>query len=416
VLVRLNTLGSMELFRWATRGRLLAPWLLALGVSACFYDHRVTQAIQERRRRAREAEGARIGTSGAASSVKAQRVGRLRFYVAEGYRRQHPAWKRDLEDLVERANGVLGPSFGLRLEVSELNAWAPVCDANELESCLDELATHEPADEREWLVGVLPALPRFTTRFDELGVARVPGHHFVLRDVSDPVERAADAAFPAHTQAQRDDIYARRKEHKRLAVFLHEWAHALGALHAVSADGLLHPSYDDRMADFDPANAGLVHAALDDAFSGESGHAALLAELSTAPADSFVAGERDALVARLEAAEREAEESEEPEPAEWTAEQRAQAAPAAHPFVVQGREDELLAGFAAAERGAYREAVRLVDADPEQALAALTPLVAQHPESYAVQHLACGLTMQLGHQADMQATCARAQSLALKRQ
>jgi hypothetical protein len=381
-------------------------------VQGCFYDHRVTQAIQERKRRAREAEGARLGPSRGAAPLSVGRVGRVRFYVAGDYRRQHPDWQRQLEDLVERANAVLGPGFGARLEVSELHAWEPSCQVAALRGCLDELAQVEPADEREWLVGVLPAESRFTASFDELGMARHPGQHIVLRDVSDLAERAAiDRAFPAHTRAQRDDIYAHRKRHKRLAVFLHEWGHALGAMHTVAGEGLLHPSYDDRMTDYDAANAGIMHAALDDAFSDEPGHEALLGELQKPAADGFAAGEREALIERLEA---EAKSEAEPPPVQAELSEPSEGEQAAQMFVVKGDEATLLAGFSDGERAAYREAVRLLVAEePEQSLSVLAPLVKSHPESYAVQHLACGLNMALGAQRDMQVTCARAQELAV---
>jgi hypothetical protein len=389
-------------------------------VQGCFYDHRITQAIQARQRRAREAEGARIGSSGGTAPVRVGRVGRVRFYVAGDYRRQHPDWQRQLEELVERASAVLAPSFGLRLEVSELHTWEPSCDAAALRSCLDELAKTKPADEQEWLVGVLAAEPRFTASFDELGMAHHPGQHFVLRDVSDLAERAAiDRAFPAHTQGQRDDIYKHRKQHKRLAVFLHEWGHALGAMHTVASEGLLHPSYDDRMTDFDAANAGIVHAALDDAFGAEPGHDSLLAELHKASPEGFTAGERDALIARVQA-DVKSDEAARPEEAEEAGEAEEPEEPsegeqAKQMFVVAGDEAKLLAGFTDGERAAYREAVRLLQAEePEKSLSVLAPVVKSHPDSYAVQHLACGLNMVLGAQTDMQVTCARAQELALK--
>jgi hypothetical protein len=398
----------------ARAGLRLALWALGLGALAqgCLYDHRVTQAIQARKRRAREAEGAHIGSSGGAAPHKVGRVGRVRFYVAGDYRRQHPGWQRQLEDLLERASAVLAPSFGLRLEVSELHAWEPACNPAAFASCLDELTEEKPADEQEWIVGVLPAEAIFTESFDELGLAQLPGQHFVLRDVSDLAERAAiDHAFPTHTQAQRDDIYAHRKAHKRLAVFLHEWGHALGAMHTVAAEGLLHPSYDDRMSDYDPANAGIIHAALDDAFSPDPGHEALLGELQKVPADAFAAGDRDALIARLEAAPQDGAEATAAED-----EAGADEGGGAHPFVVKGDETQLLASLSEAERAAYREAVRLLEADDmEHSLGVLAPVVGKHPESYAVQHLACGLTMALGRQSDMQVTCARAQQLSVKR-
>ncbi len=334
---------------------------------SCFYDHRVTQAILERRQRAKAAEGAELRTNGG-SSLPARYVGRVRFYVADDYRRQHPGWRRQLEDLLESANPVLRPAFGVQLQVSELHEWTPACDDSNLDACLEELSQIELREGAEWVVGVVGAQPRFTTSFEELGLANVPGSHFVIRDVSDLAERdAIERAFATHTQTRRDEIYSRRKQHKRVSIFLHEWAHTLGALHTTAAEALLNPAYDDRMSGFDESNAELISVAIEDRFGKD-------ASVGTAPAK-----EDDVR---------------------------------SHPFLVAGPDDELLGGVQASDRRTYHRAVNLLlEGDASEAFANLVPLAQTCPDNYAIQHFACALSMQQGRQADAQAFCVRMQEV-----
>ena len=371
---------------------------------ACFYDHRVVQHIQERRRAAKEAEGAKIHASGG-SGLPARHVGQVRFYVADDYRKQHPEWRRNLEDLVDSANAVLRPAFGVRLEVSELHEWSPQCPLDDMHACLAELAEVQ-ADDREWVVGVRGIFPSFTSTFDELGLAELAGKRFVVRDVSELAEhQAIEQAFPMHTPGRRAEIYQRRKQHKRLSLFLHEWAHTLGALHTPASDALLHPAYDDRMSSFDAANAALISAGLEDRFAGNDQHEALAAALEHSAESDFEPGAADRLRSYLQGANK-----------EHTGHEalKAENGAARHPFVVQGSEDTLLSALSAADRAAYRTAVQHVLADdPLRSLEVLQPLVERYAGAYAVQHLACGLSMQLGLR-DTQVLCTRAQQLAPK--
>jgi hypothetical protein len=81
-------------------------------------------------------------------------------------------------------------------------------------------------------------------------------------------------------------------------------------------------------------------------------------------------------------------------------------------FVAKGSEDALLAGLDDAARAGYREAVQLtVQSDHARAWETLVPLLQRHPDTYALQHLACGLAMSLGKGTEMQAACTRAQQL-----
>ncbi len=381
---------------------LLASLILSTLVPACVYDHRVTQAIMERRRRAKQAEGAEIRASGAVATPP-RHIGRVRFFVAADYRAQHPAWKQDLEYLLDDANALLLPEFGVRLDVAEFQSWSPRCERAQLSSCIEELAGHEVSPGGEWVVGVLGAEPRFIESFDDLGMAPVPGSHFVIRDISDPKEREAiDRVFATFTQERRDEIYKSRKKHKRLAVFLHEWAHTLGGLHTSARDALLRPVYDDQMKAFDVGNAGLIAAALGDRFSQDPEHHALLGYLESTPTPELDPGAREALVTRL----KQLATREEPEA------QSSAVAMREHPYVVTGPDATLLAELGPEERKIYHVALlQLFDDNLSGALSTLLPLIQRFEGCYAVQHLGCSLAMRLGRAAEANLACPRMQNL-----
>lgn len=398
-----------------------------------------------RRRQAKEAEGAEIH-GGGSGAFGARHMGRVRLYVAADYRKQHPAWRRELEQQVEAANPVLRRLLGVQLVASELHEWSPACQPDALRDCLAELSTIEAAPGGEWVVGVFGALPRFTTSFDELGMASLPGSHFVLRDVSDLAERdAIDRAFATHTQTRRDEIYTRRKQHKRLSVFLHEWAHTLGALHSTTATSLLYPTYDERMTSFDDDNAGLLTAAIKDRFAQDGGDQALIAFLDTKPTPGLDQAARARLVETLkqprvplqpasvavaggaaDAGASQAAASVSPPPQVATVSPAATppappagpgfAVPRAHLLLAKGSDEELLAGLEEKDKDVYHRAVDLLLAGHSvDAFTTLTPLAQVQQANYAIQHLACALSMQQGRMAEAQTYCERVQQMSAAR-
>ncbi len=379
----------------------------SLGILALFvllgacYDHRFTQAIIERNRRAREAEGAKIQAARASTPKGGMRRGRVRFYVAKPFTEQHREWRRAISSLVDAANGVLGPNFALQLEVEAISEWQPKCDPAHLDACVAELAKLEAGEDGDWIVGVLGATPSFTSSFEHLGMAGMMSRHFVVRDVSDLAERSAiDAAFASMTPARRDEIYKHRKIHKRLAVFLHEWGHTLGALHVQSVKSLLNPSYDDDMQAFDDANQGLIDASLRDVFRYAGTHDELRAYLQSPAGGELPAEGRTELLAQLQPTQPQVQAM---------AASGGEATTPEHQFLVRGSEDELLAGWETADRDAYRKAATLTaSGDTSSALSVARPLGERHPDTYAVQHLLCGLAMQHGQQVLAEQACPRA--------
>jgi hypothetical protein len=348
---------------------------------------RVTQAILERRRAAKQAEGSEIRPKVGATTVK--HSGSLKFYVAADFRQQHPDWKERLLDLVDAVNGVLTPSFAVRLETATPQEWSPQCDGSELQRCLEELVALDAGRDDEWIVGVLAAQPRFVTNFEDLGRAAAPGRHMILRDVSDMAEHdAIGRAFPAMTQGRRDEIYRHRKRHKRLAIFLHEWAHTLGAGHSNESTSLLFPSYDDRMSSYDETTTRTLEAAIEPRFAARPE----AAQASAAAPENTTA---------------------QPTSSTQSSSAASPAAGKGHPYAVRGADEEVLAELTPADRALYHQATQQSAAS--EAYATLEPLVERYPQSYAVQYLACGLLMQLGRNKEVQIVCTRVQTLAAGR-
>lgn len=371
------------------------------------YDHRFTQAIMENRRRAREAEGAEIHAAASAPPKGGLRAARVRFHVAKAFTQQHREWQHMLSGLLDAANGVVASGFHVKFEPAAVAEWDPKCDQTRLDACLAELEKLEGGEDGDWVVGMLGASASFTTTFEHLGMARSVSRLFVLRDVSDLAERAAiDKGFSSMTPTRRDEIYKRRKTHKRLAVFLHEWGHTLGALHVSNAKSLLNPFYDDSMEAFDDANLGLIDASLRDVFRYAGTHDALKDYLRGSAGAELPAEERSALLAFLEgAAQAQQQQAQASTP---SAELNARTMPE-HAFLVRGKEEELLAGVEQGDRVLYLLAAQQVVAgDHVAALQAMKPVGERYPDNYAVQHLLCNLAMQLSQQVTAEKACPRA--------
>lgn len=392
---------------WKLYGGLTWLLLWSLAGGACVYDHRVVQAIQARRKRAKQAEAARI-TSRHGGPVRIEYRARLRVYVSEGYRRTHGRWRDDVSDWTEAAAAFVGPEYGLAFESVDVRPWQADCDPESLPDCLRALAETDGGADAHWVVGLLGATPKYTNQFHDLGVARPLGRHFILRDLSDPAETTAIAkAFPTHTASRRAEILKKRRVHKRLAILLHEWGHTLGALHTRRKDGLLAPAYNGDMRAFSDANDGLIRASLEDRFSTQGGHSGLLAYLAQTEDDQWSARERQALVDHLRSA------TEAPVPAGAAAAPSTPASEAsAHPFVVPGKTEQLLEAAVDEDRARYEQAVTLtVKGAYGDAATALIPLLTRYPECFAVQHLGCGLLMSIGDSQRAQQACQRAQAL-----
>lgn len=230
---------------------------------------------------------------------------RLRVYADQDYRAQTIRWRQKLDLQIDRVNEVSVPLLGVEFEVVSANDWHRGSPPEDLEAILEELVALDAAVDVDWVVGLVTSLPAVTSSIHHLGVA-VPGtRHFVMRGMNDEAEkRALDGALSGLGEKERDGVYLRRKAHKEVVVFLHEWAHTLGVDHVNDPRDVMFSSYDPEQATFSEATVRAIDAALTAERSTEG--EVLRPRLSGADLDMYNAAVAAANAGRWEEAWREA--------------------------------------------------------------------------------------------------------------
>lgn len=204
----------------------------------------------------------RIKATGAWNGAVATK--KIRVWADDEHRAQHLRWQQEFQAILDDANDILTPQFGVRL-TAELVSWsytAPL-GAN-LETTLKELAQHDPGTDVFAVVALTSSLTMVTNDFDQIGIAFSPGRHLVVRGYSDVRERAAmESYFEDLTKSERDLMFESRKHHKRLALLLHELGHTFGAQHADAPTSIMTPSYSIQATQFDDASRTAILTQLD---------------------------------------------------------------------------------------------------------------------------------------------------------
>lgn len=204
----------------------------------------------------------RIKATGAWNGAVATK--KIRVWADDEHRAQHLRWQQEFQSILDDANDILAPQFGVRF-VAELASWsytAPL-GAN-LDATLQELARHDPGTDVFAVVALTSSLTMVTNDFDQIGVAFSPGRHLVVRGYSDVRERAAmETYFEDLTKSERDLMFESRKHHKRLALLLHELGHTFGARHAAAPTSIMAPSYSIQATQFDDASRTAILTQLD---------------------------------------------------------------------------------------------------------------------------------------------------------
>lgn len=204
----------------------------------------------------------RIKASGAWNGAVATK--KIRVWADDEHRAQHLRWQQEFQAILDDANDILAPQFGVRFS-AELVSWsyrAPM--GASLEATLKEIAQHDQGNDAFAVIALTSSLPMVTTTFDQIGIAYTPGRYLVLRGYSDVEERAAmEAYFEDLTKSERDLMFESRKHHKRLSLLLHELGHALGGQHAGDPSSIMTPSYSIQATQFDDASRGAITKHLD---------------------------------------------------------------------------------------------------------------------------------------------------------
>ena len=162
---------------------------------------------------------------------------------------------------MRRADKLLEPQFGLRLELVELVAWPRPSRRLELESALVELEAMDPGRNVELVIGYVSAVRMPTALTESLGVARLGGRHMVLRSMTwaeefDELERVLDLLSPD----ERNELSRERRVHREVAILLHEWAHTMGATHESLSASIMASIYHPQAVGFSPESVGIIEA------------------------------------------------------------------------------------------------------------------------------------------------------------
>jgi Matrixin len=368
--------------KWAVLG-----WT-AFGVSGCFmgYDSRWGQQKQAQQHVAAHETPQQLRRQSAEESARiAQRMLKLRVYASPTYAATVTNWQKQFDDLLECANAALTPEFGVALEVAETRSFRPASEEH-LEGVLSELTADDSADDVDWVVGLVAAVPRFAASADDLGMAPLVGRHLVMRAMSDAKEyEAIQSAFSKLPEEQRLNLYESRKQHKLCTVFLHELAHALGVPHERLASSLMNPRYSIEESGLSDEASAIVRASL--ATRAESSSMLMSAELAhtvhaqlIAPDADWEPKSRDQLLSQIAPFE-----ASPASPAPLATETVALALTAPAP------------DLSPLEQATYARArTELAAGNAANARDIAAPLFQAHPSSPELQSLRCDIAMRLG--------------------
>lgn|GEM_PF-3679339 len=183
----------------------------------------------------------------------------LRIYVDRDYQRESANWKKEAEDLVAAASAITEGLFGAKLHIESIRRWETFNSKDTLSPALDSLARLDPGREVHWVVGLVGSSPLINASQDQLGMAYVFARHFVvrgLRGAEDITE--IENSFKYLSKDERDELIRNRRRHRQTSVFLHEWAHTLGAPHARSPEFINSAVYDTKQERFDESTTKLI--------------------------------------------------------------------------------------------------------------------------------------------------------------
>ena len=370
--------------------------VLSLGLSSCFfYDSRWGQQKQAQKHEVARSTPARLRAQSVGNEARvASGALRLRVYATPGYAATVLDWKKQFEGLLECANSVFVPDFGVAFEAVELKSFRPKSSEEKLDGLLHELSEEDAAQDVDWVIGLGTAVPRFAASADDLGLAPLLGDHLVMRAMSDPHEyEAIQSGFTELSENERLKLYQVRKRHKLCTVFLHEIAHTLGVPHELVASSLMNRRYQVEAQGFSDEAAEIMRASL--RLRAAQPHvlldAALTRDLSTwlsAPNADWEPSSRDALLGELRAHAPVARSAAAQGPTASSQAEPAAAAVPARPAVE---------GLSADEQRSYERARAELDAGhAASAREIAAPLLAKHAGFPALASLRCDIAMAIG--------------------
>ena len=218
---------------------------------------------QQQRPYAESLRPAEVKPAAPASDVPVRKL-RVRAYADADYQQQTPRWNARIEQQIERASGILERQFGVRLELESVRPWQRARVGERLQDALDELAASDAGTGVDWVVGFVSSLRVFSATEEDQGTACMFCRHFVLRGMFSAAESdAIDRALPLLSGTEREVLARERRVHRETTLFLHEWAHTLGAFHERALQSLMAPMYDTSQSAFSDSSARIIGIGLE---------------------------------------------------------------------------------------------------------------------------------------------------------
>ena len=151
--------------------------LLALGASGCFfYDSRWGQQKQPQVHAAEHLTPQELH-AGSSRAPVASRALRVRVYATPAHAAAVIDWQHQFGAVLECANGVFAPDFGVRFEAAEYRDFRPRADEEKLEGLLTEITEQDDGADIDWVIVLARSVPRFAVSADDLGRAPLLGKH-----------------------------------------------------------------------------------------------------------------------------------------------------------------------------------------------------------------------------------------------
>ena len=157
---------------------------------------------------------------------------RVRIYADRDYRAGVLHWRDKVRSQLERVNHVVEPVFNVRFEVESLREWdATHVGVGPARPCSRRSRRVDDARDVDWVVGLVTPFRGVATSIARDRASRgYAARSFVMRAMDDEEEgRALEREFAMLPEGERERLYADRKAHKESVMFLHEWAHTMGA-------------------------------------------------------------------------------------------------------------------------------------------------------------------------------------------
>jgi hypothetical protein len=372
-----------------------------------FYDSRWGQGKAEQKHHAAHLQPATVGAAPGETPAE-RRTASVRACATRAYAAETLGWEERFDELLRNANSVLTPSLGLMLHNGGTTLWAPEHGEGGLSTVIADLKSCD-GPETDWVVGLVQSTPKLVADFHVLGRGQPYSPYLAIRAPNDPAElEGLTLALPDLDDTTRQKLYSDRKRHKTLAVFLHELAHTLGAVHRTVKDTIMSSSYDSSERGFDDATLALLRDGVAIRLDRANRFADSRKYLES-NAVGFVESDRVEEVALLKEWERVG--------ARWSRAAAGAAAPAQSgaPALVEAPSPVTPVAFetmSKQDRQLYDEALKLEPTSPREAWNVGAPLFEAHPAVRAVQELRCRLAKERKFfAAVIEAHCARLAAL-----